>query len=202
MKIDHKAGTKYKLFINKGDDISGYNVKKQIMLLFVQNRSKHYRGQRDIQAALENMGVPHSQGAISKALKELKMFPFEYQGCVVAICITPKGYALLDQDDYPKSLRYLFETEHILARDMVFYEHGLLMPQMFMFWVVDDPNKKDIAVKLFQRALAGAYIDIFYIENRLVILLDSESERFITLSKLLKNFFDKGNNIYMDVPTN
>ena len=202
MKDWHKTGAKYILCTKKDEDISTCNVKKQIMILFVRNRSKHYKEQLDIQLALENMGLSHSQGTISKALKELKMFPFEYKGCVFAICLTPKGYTLLGQDDYPKSLRYLLIKDNLLCRDIVFYEHSLPTPQMFIFWVTDDPDKKEKVVDLFRRALSGAYIDIFYIENRLVILLDSEAERFTPLSKLLKNFFDKGNNVFMDVPTN
>lgn len=202
MKKSHKTGIKYVLSTKNDDDISTYSVSKQIMLLFIQNRSKHYKEQLDIQAALKDMGFPHSQGAISKALKELKMFPFEYKGCVFAICLTPKGYALLDQDDYPKSLKYLLDKNHILCRDIVFYEYGLHTPQMFIFWITDEPEKKEMAIDLFRRALAGAYIDIFYIENRLVILLNSDSERFISLSKLLKNFFDKGNNVFMQTSTN
>ena len=202
MKIDHRTGAKYKLSIKNDADISTYNVKEQIMLLFVRNRSQHYRDQSEIQSALKSIGAPHPQGTISKNLKELRMFPFEYKGCVFAICQTPRGYTLLDQADYAKSLRYLLDKQHILERNMVFYEHSIPTPQMFIFWISDDPEKQETAIDLFQRALSGSYMDIFYIENRLVILLDFEAVRFTSLSKLLKNFFDKGNNIYMQEYTN
>ena len=187
----------YELLINLNDEFNDYSIKQQLMLLFVKNKGKHYRGQQEIMDDLAAMGALHSQGAISKNLRFLQQFPFGYKGNVYAICQTPKGYTLLDQMDYPKSLRYILDKEKLLKRDSVFYEHTVQVPQMFVFWVVDDENKKERAKELFKRVLNGSYMDIFLVDDKLVIFLDAESEYLSQNSKILKNFFSETNDMYV-----
>lgn len=189
----------YKFTFNQQDDVQTYSVKKHLALLFLNNRSKHYRTQTDILLALKDMGFPHSQSAISKNLSILESFPFEYHDQVFAICNTPKGYCLLNQEDYPKSLRYALESKKVLARDIVFYEHGLNLPQMFIFWVHLDVEKQKIALELFKKAFYGSYVDIFIANDRLIILLDYSSSRFPENSKILKNFFSKENDHFLQM---
>lgn len=187
----------YELLINLNDNFSDYSIKQQLMLLFVRNRGKYYRDQQEVMDDLEKMGAPHSQGAISKNLRFLQQFPFGYKGNVYAICQTPKGYTLLDQTDYPKSLRYVLDKEKLLKRDSVFYEHANSLPQMFVFWIVDDEEKRERAKELFKRVLNGNYMDIFFVDDKLVIFLDAESEFLSQNSRILRNLFLETNDMYL-----
>ena len=132
-------------------------------------------------------------------MKALLHSPFEYRNQIFAICSTPNGHCLLPQEDHTKSLRYTLNKKDILSKDLVFYEHGINLPQTFIFWINNDEEKKQEALDLFTRVLRGSYLDIFYIEHRLVILLDFDSIRFPELSKSLKNFFSKENSKYLEV---
>ena len=183
---------------NKGDNLKEYTVKEQIALLFLKNKSKYYKSQDDIRAALLALGVSRSQSAVSKGIRNLEYFPFVYHTQVFAICNTPKGYCLLNQADYPKSLRYALEKKKLLQQDTVFFEE-LPLPQMFIFWIEDDEEKKEDAAALFRKCLHGNLLDLFYIENRLVILLKKNGPHFSNCSKMLRNIFTKENSLYLDM---
>ena len=188
----------YKLTFDKGANIDEYPVKEKIALLFLKNRSKYYKSQEDIKDALAASGMPCSQSAVSKGMGFLAQFPFMYHNQVFAICDTPKGYCLLSQADYPKSLRYALQKKNLLERDAVFFEE-LPLPQMFIFWIVDSEKEKECAAELFIKCLHGNLLDLFYLENRLVILLDKNGPRFPECSKMLRNFFSKDNSLYLDM---
>lgn len=201
--LDSPGKSVYIFTFSKGDNLEEYTVKEQIALLFLKNKSKYYKSQDDIRDALFAMGASCSQSAVSKSIRTLEHFPFMYHNQVFAICDTPKGYCLLNQEDYPKSLRYTLQKKNLLAREVVFYEDGIPLPQMFIFWIDDDSKKRDEAITLFTKSLSGNYLDIFYFENRLVILLNKEGPRFTDCSKMLRNFFSKANGQYLfDIPNN
>lgn len=189
----------YKFVFNKSDNVQNYSVKQQIALLFLNNRSKYYKSQDAIIQGLKKIGITRSQSAISKNISLLEHFPFMYHNQIFAICDTPKGYCLLDQADYPKSLRYVLQKKQLLEREFVFFQHGPTSPQMFIFWISNDDEKKELALELFKKCLFGCYQDLFYIDNRLVILLDFKSSRFSNCSSLLQNFFSKDNAMFLDI---
>lgn len=182
-----------KYLFNENDDVKKYTVKKQIIWLFLQNKSKCYRELNNIVEALCDKGVPHSQGSVSKGMKAVMQRPFEYNGKIYAITKTNRGYALLDQDHYPRNLRYTLETKCAFKCKRVFYEEGLNKPQMFVFWITEDPQVREETKALFEMVLNNGFLDIFYIEDKLIILLDCKSDRFFFNCDLLKKFFAKEN---------
>ena len=197
-QLDKPRKSVYVFTFNKGNNMGEYTVKEQIALLFLKNRSKYYKSQDSIRDALLAMGISHSQSAVSKGIRSLELIPFMYHTQVFAICNTPKGYCLLNQADYPKSLRYALEKKSLLERDTVFFEE-LPLPQMFIFWILDDKDNKKITAELFRKCLQANLLDLFYIDNRLIILLDKNGPHFPECSKMLRNFFSKENSLYLDM---
>jgi hypothetical protein len=187
---------------NKGDNIQNYTVTEQIVQLFLRNRNKYFKSQDDILDALKELGIVHSQSAISKSLKDLKQFPFVYRNTIFAICSTPRGLCLLNQDDYLKSLLYVIQQEKLLEHEYSFCEHSLPTPQMFIFWINTDAKKQERALELFQRSLYDCLLDVFYVDNRLIILLNHNSPRFTEISNIMKNFFSKDNARYLQITDN
>lgn len=181
--------TKY--IFNSNIDIKEYTIKKQIILLFLQNKSKVYKKLDDIVMALQRNGCKHAQGSISRSMKEIELAPFDINGKVYTIAKTHIGYALLDQQDSVRNLRYTLETKCAFKHKRVFFENDLDNPQMFIFWIADNEQIMSTAKEQFKRVLGNSLLDAFYIGDKLIILLDYKSDQFHFNCRVLKNFFSK-----------
>ena len=175
---------------DRGKDPHNLSTKNLIILLFTDHPSKQYRSHREIAEAIhQHYGVTRSQGAISKALAPFLDRPFKVHNTKNFISRYLGHYMLLDWSTHNENLRYTLTSEGVFLKDYVYYEHGLKTPQTFVFWLHDPSNTSDHVIKQFELMLSDNYCDIFCHDNRLIIMLDPESNNLPLLSDMLKNFF-------------
>lgn len=180
----------YKWIFNEKDDKSRYSARKLIVLLFTTSPKKRYKSQQEISEAIKAcFGESRQQSAISKGLKELLGYRFEVLGKKYIIRKYEGEYFLEAEAAHSSNLRNEMIKEKIFKREFVYYEKSLTKPQTFVFWIKKDEKKRKKAKEKFIELLGGGYVDIFYIHDKLIIMLDPQAKDFEVLSDVLKNFF-------------
>lgn len=179
-----------KYIFNLNDDIKKYSTRKLLALLFSDDPNQKYVDQKDIAKALTKYGVTRTQSAVSKVLKYFLGKEFELKGVRYLLLKTDLGYEILRPDDAAMVNRAALLSKRYL-KPIVFYESGLEFPEAFIFWASDrtKSNIKETADILCTIVGKGNYIDIFCVENKIVVLLNRHSSAFKSKSMLLKGFF-------------
>ena len=188
---------------NENDDLSTYSTKRLIIKLFISHPARTYRNQESVAKALVSLwGISRSQGAISKCFKNLLGHSFRVNDSQYIITKYEGSYLLQNEASHSENLRYQMTKQELFERQFVYYEHGVKDPQTFVFWIADNEKKRKAAKKQFEQLLTNRYIDIFFIESKLVIMLDPESSDCPLLSDVLRNFFSPYYDAYKQIKKN
>lgn len=176
----------------KDKKLEEYSTRDLLIELFTKFPERQYDKQEKIVKALEKeLGVVRTQGAISKGLKRLIGKQFIYKGKPMAIKKTLGRYRLLDEFDYLDDIAFQLIDKKVFTKKIVFYEQSLSLPRTFVFWVKDDQTTRKLVVDKLKMMLNDVALDMFYFEDKLIIMLNYKSPRFQEMSNRLMGFFDR-----------
>lgn len=172
------------------DDITQYSTKRLLIKLFSDYPSYTYHSHDDIKKALmDKYQIIKTQSAISKGLSSFLGRAFIVRSCQYIVTKFKGSYVIQNEADFSRNLREKMTSEALFARDSVYYQHNISCPQTFVFWITNSEVAKKQAKIYFEQLLLNEVVDIFYLENRLVIMLDPDSSKCTLFSDVLKNFF-------------
>ena len=175
---------------SSNDDTAKYSTKRWLIKLFSDYPSRTYRSHDDIKEALmAKYQIDRTQSAISKGLKDLLGHAFIVRNSQYIVTSFKGSYVIQNEAEFSRNLREKMNSEFLFARNSVYYQHNINCPQIFVFWINDSEPKKEQAKKYFEQLLLNDISDIFFIENRLIIMLDPDSSKCNLFSDVLKNFF-------------
>lgn len=183
--------TAYPHLLLDNNDLDKKSTKQLLIKLFTEYPKRKYPTQAAIANALNELyGISRNQEAISKGFTKLLGHPFNVKGTRYSICKLGGYYQLLNESTYIESLCYKLTDAGAFKRNIIYYEQELRLPQSFILWIKDDEKIRDTALNDLRNILDDACLDIFYYEDKLIILLNYKSPKFPRMSEFLKNFFN------------
>ena len=174
----------------KNDDTDKYPTRIWLVKLFSDFPAQRYRSHEEIVNALDqHYGVKRSQSAISKHLSPMLGEAFKVKDRLYIVTKFQETYLVQDEASFSKNLRTQMIEDGMFEKQQVYYQEGPYPPQTFIFWICNNDNAKEKAMDNIKNMLQYQYLDIFYFENRLIILLNPKSSKFSLYSDVLKHFF-------------
>lgn len=177
-----------KTYLFDSTNVDDLTTKQLLVKLFTEQQIKKCRTQSDIAEILRTTyNVDRKQSAISKNLRKLIDTPFVVKGITYVVSKYDGQYIVETKNEHSNSLRGRMVQRNLFKRKYVHFEKGTKNPQTFVFWIADSEEAHKEAKENFHTILSGEYVDMFYIEDKLIIMLESKSNQ---LSDMLRNFFD------------
>ncbi|MBR2937295.1 MAG: hypothetical protein IKB80_02205 [Oscillospiraceae bacterium] len=189
-----------KTYLFASTNVDDLTTKQLLVKLFTEQPLEHYETQEEIAVAVyANYGVKRSQSAVAKGLGKIINKPFLFKGVCYIVSKTEGYYRIQKKDEHNEELREQMVRGNLFKREYAYYEHDMKAPQTFVFWIADSAKAHAEAKESFEKILAGEYVDIFYIDDKLVIMLDHKSQRRKVICDMLKNFFVLSYNAYKHI---
>ena len=189
-----------KTYLFDSTNVNDLTTKQLLVKLFTERLHECYKNQEAIAAAVyANYGITRSQGAIAKGLSEIIDKPFSIKGVCYIVSKVDGCYRIQKKDDHSEEIRSKMVRGNFFKREYAYYEHDLKTPQTFAFWISDSAKARKDAKEAFEKILAGEYVNMFYFDDKLVIMLDHKSKKREVICDMLKNFFNLSHNPYKHI---